>query len=216
MQIGSIVGRQQGPVIRRTQSTPQASSIGSDPATNLLNQLQAQNGAVSRSSMYPQINIRQQDISPLLNSVDSYASRLPAIFEQLEAQRIRAMQQFAQFQGGHGGGGGLLWKPVSEMDGRLAVLAPSGDVAIVDAQGNVIESGRDYGASNGYGATVRFSRPGSAYNNVYLKVGGQYYSIPKGGSRYENPSPVELGLNQRQNTGGTRSLSSIYNTTGMQ
>lgn len=67
------------------------------------------------------------------------------------------------------GPGGFLWKPVSDSDGRLAVLAPpslAGRVAscvVKDTDGNVIERGRFTGNGNGDRDHFRFTRQGSAY-----------------------------------------------------
>lgn len=64
----------------------------------------------------------------------------------------------------------ILVKPISESNGNLVILADNTrEMSLVDLKtGEVIESGRNSGASNGRGATFRFSRPGGAYRNVGL------------------------------------------------
>lgn len=80
----------------------------------------------------------------------------------------------------------MRWKPSSEKDGRLWVGNPRGasSFTIVDANGNVVERGRPdprAAATNGYGSSARFSRPGSAYSGMYLVIDGQAYAIGQGG-----------------------------------
>lgn len=64
----------------------------------------------------------------------------------------------------------VLVKPQSESDGRLVILADNTrEMHLVDVTtGEVIETGRNTGASNGRGATFRFSNPGGSYRNVGL------------------------------------------------
>ena len=53
----------------------------------------------------------------------------------------------------------MLWKPVSDSDGRLAVhSSPSGTTVIVNG-----EVGTNQGGGNGYSSLARFTRPGCAY-----------------------------------------------------
>ena len=74
---------------------------------------------------------------------------------------------------------GIRWKPRSENDGNLVVLAQGGrPISLVDQEGNLVAQGRNHGASNGYGSTVRFGKPGGAYGDVNLRVGNQTYDIP--------------------------------------
>lgn len=87
---------------------------------------------------------------------------------------------------------GFVWKPVSESDRKLVVLFPSSmkgikSVAIYQNE-KVVEKGKYSGIHNGNRAHFRFSRPGSAFNNVYLIAtmndGINYvYKISNGGSR---------------------------------
>lgn len=64
----------------------------------------------------------------------------------------------------------ILVKPFSDSDGNLVILADNmRDLHLVDVTtGEIIERGRNAGASNGRGATFRFTRPGSSYRNVGL------------------------------------------------
>lgn len=87
---------------------------------------------------------------------------------------------------------GFVWKPVSESDRKLVVLFPSSmkgikSVAIYQNE-KVVEKGKYSGIHNGNRAHFRFSRPGSAFNNVYLIAtmndGINYvYKISNGGNR---------------------------------
>lgn len=73
----------------------------------------------------------------------------------------------------HDGAGGFLWKPVSESDGKLAVLLPSsltGQIisleifATAPAAGvTAIDQGRFVGNTNGNRATFRFNKSGGEY-----------------------------------------------------
>jgi len=96
----------------------------------------------------------------------------------------------------------FLWKPTSERDGRLAVLLPSdfggrnvSNVYIVGPQGNILESGKDFGPSNGNRPTYRFSGAGGAYPagsrvvTQFADGGGASFGIGNPGGRNENVSP---------------------------
>lgn len=98
-----------------------------------------------------------------------------------------------------GPAGQALWKPLSESDGNLVMLFPyvAGTVVIKDANtGEVLDTGRSTGPSNGYADTVRFSRPGSAYREVIVEdsLGNAIY-IKDGSARIENIE-VYGGANQ--------------------
>ena len=87
-------------------------------------------------------------------------------------------------------GHGILWKPVSESDKKLAVLLKSSygvpTVNILDANKNLIEKGRFVYKSNPDRATYRFSRPGGGFPKPCLiQVGGQIFRVPDGSKRYE-------------------------------
>ena len=82
----------------------------------------------------------------------------------------------------------IVWKPVSEGDGRLVILTPPGtdsaDVSIEDMNGQVIDTGRNTGRTNGNRFTYRFSMPGSGYETAaFLNVGGIRYRIDNPAAR---------------------------------
>ena len=97
--------------------------------------------------------------------------------------------------------GGFLFKPVSDSDGRLAILLPpklSGlvqSVRLVDKNGDPIESGRYAGNGNGGRDHYRFSRAGGGYPDglkveVVLKTQEIVrYTIKETSQRTENISP---------------------------
>ncbi len=65
---------------------------------------------------------------------------------------------------------GFLWKPISDSDGKLAILLPSSltglikSVALFDpGTGKLIEAGRFAGIGNGDRTHFRFSMPGGSY-----------------------------------------------------
>ena len=91
----------------------------------------------------------------------------------------------------------FLWKPVSEADGRLAVLVNPTNVRIV-VTGAITETLRHQGPSNGRGTTARGSAPGCAYganvvvqffdssgNAIPVITGGTSVTIANGCSRFE-------------------------------
>jgi len=80
--------------------------------------------------------------------------------------------------------GQALWKPNSEKDGNLVMLFPYpvGEVTIRDANtGQVLAVGRSSGPSNGFADTIRFDRPGGAFQNVIVE------------DRYGNSIPISDG-----------------------
>jgi len=90
----------------------------------------------------------------------------------------------------HIAGRGILWKPVSDSDGKLAVLLNSSygnpGVRVLSMQGNTIETGRFVYYSNPDRATYRFSRSGGSFPKpCLLQVGSQRYLVPDGARRYE-------------------------------
>ncbi len=100
--------------------------------------------------------------------------------------------------GSHGEGGGFVWKPRSESDGRLVALLPPqyrGNVRsahIANSNGGVIEQGRFAGdVHNGRRPHYRFTQHGSAYgSNIYLVAdliegGTVHWPIPHGAQRQE-------------------------------
>ncbi len=94
-----------------------------------------------------------------------------------------------------GGGGGFLWKPVSDSTGKLAVLLPpqyTGQVRgvyVASPSGAALESGGFSAVANGGREHYRFSKPGGGYPNgshavAMLKAGGSvHWTVPNTGSR---------------------------------
>lgn len=87
--------------------------------------------------------------------------------------------------------GRLLWKPVADSDGRLAVhTKPYGTTVKVNG-----ETGVNKGPGNGYGSLARFNKPGCGYGNsvqvqvfnasgaAYTFNGSTTITIPTGCSR---------------------------------
>jgi hypothetical protein len=97
--------------------------------------------------------------------------------------------------GPQGQGGGFLWKPVSESNGKLVVLLPpqyTGHIRgayIANAKRAAIETGVYTGVHNGGREHFRFSKPGRGYGSglyavAVLKAGGSvHWPIPNGSSR---------------------------------
>ena len=75
--------------------------------------------------------------------------------------------------------GKTLWKPSSEKDGNLVILADTNqNISLVDSSGKLIETGRSHGGSNGYGNTVRFNRPGGSYApGTRIMIGDSQYDV---------------------------------------
>lgn len=87
-------------------------------------------------------------------------------------------------------GHGILWKPVSDSNKKLAVLLKSSygvpTVNVLDANKNLIEKGKFVYKSNPDRATYRFTRSGGEFPKPCLiQVGGQIYRVPDGSKRYE-------------------------------
>jgi hypothetical protein len=86
----------------------------------------------------------------------------------------------------------LLWKPVSDSNGKLAIHSSPADT-VITVNG---EMGQDFGGGNGYANLTRFSKPGCSYGkNVTVKLtntkGAPYrlngktsITIPDGCQRY--------------------------------
>ncbi len=100
--------------------------------------------------------------------------------------------------GSHGEGGGFVWKPRSESDGRLVALLPPqyrGNVQsahIAGSGGSVIDQGRFAGdLHNGRRPHYRFTQHGSAYGaDIYLVAdliegGTVHWHIAHGAHRQE-------------------------------
>lgn len=87
--------------------------------------------------------------------------------------------------------GRLLWKPVSDSNGRLAVHTdPYGTTVVVNG-----ETGSNSGPGNGYGSLARFGKAGCSYGSATVQVfnesgipysfgGASSLKIPNGCSRY--------------------------------
>lgn len=121
-------------------------------------------------------------------------------------------QKFLGTASGGGGGGSTVltgrqpaqrqtatirYKPHSEADGRLVVLHNQGGaVELVDRSGNVIEQGRSFGPSNGYGDTVRFGTGGDSLRNVGgVRIGGVTYAV-------DDPTRDYFSLSTAPQSGG--------------
>jgi hypothetical protein len=100
---------------------------------------------------------------------------------------------------------GVRWKPIAERDGNLVVLFPSdpGTVVIKDAEtGEVLATGTNSGASNDFGATIRFPKAGSEFNNVIVETSsGESFFVDNGGSRRENIDLSPVGTTPTAPTG---------------
>ena len=120
----------------------------------------------------------------------------PSMDAQVDAQRAQEHRQMmagelkqqaaarAQQAGYQQVQGQALWKPNSERDGNLVMLFPYpvGEVTIRDANtGQVLAVGQSSGPSNGFADTIRFDRPGGAFQNVIVE------------DRYGNSIPISDG-----------------------
>jgi len=72
-----------------------------------------------------------------------------------------------EFEGPSTPAGFILWKPVSDNDGRLAIHSvPYGTTVVVEG-----ETGRNSGPGNGYGSLARFRKSGCSYGkNVRVEL----------------------------------------------
>ncbi len=126
-----------------------------------------------------------------------------------------------------GGSAGFLFKPVSDSDGKLAVLLPSRlaglvkGVALVGPNGEILEKGRFTGNGNGGRDHFRFSKSGGRYpDGVRVQVTMSNdevmnYLIRETSQRNENLSPESenggSGKNGSENS-STRSGGNSGNT----
>jgi hypothetical protein len=156
----------------------------------------------------------------------SSRTKVAAFAEGTEKFAIRSLEEASAgksggVSGGHHtsepGAGGFLFKPVSDSDGKLAILLPpklSGlvsGVRLVGPNGETIESGRYAGNGNGGRDHFRFNRPGGGYPNgltveVALKTGEIVrYLIQETSQRTENITPSNGGSSSggSENTGGS-------------
>lgn len=124
--------------------------------------------------------------APAAATSQTQASANTGSITSSQATRIQAQSQTAEaaqcnpFPSGRG----MVYKPVSEGDGRLVVLLPSSNAisagaAMADRTGKIVERGRSVGRTNGNRPTFRFSRPGRGYPSPgILVVGSSRYCIP--------------------------------------
>lgn len=87
-------------------------------------------------------------------------------------------------------GHGILWKPVSDSTGKLAVLlAPSygvPKVSVLDTNKKVLDNGVFVYKSNPNRATYRFGRPGRSFPKpCLLQVGSKIFKVADPSKRYE-------------------------------
>lgn len=116
----------------------------------------------------------------------SYSDRVPGTAGQTSASSHKL-----------DGPGGFLFKPISEKDGKLAIVLPDALTGLVqsltirDAKGQEIEQGRYSGVGNGNRETYRFSKPGASYAQkltVELKLNDgttKKYQIADPAMRYD-------------------------------
>jgi len=114
-------------------------------------------------------------------------------YRALEEEAAPTPTPEPEFEGPSTPAGFILWKPVSDSDGRLAVHSvPFGTTIVVEG-----EKGRNAGPGNGYGSLARFRRNGCGYGrNVKLKLissngtpfifknGEEFAVIPNGCQRW--------------------------------
>ena len=119
------------------------------------------------------------------------------------------------------GTSGFLFKPVSDSDGKLAVLLPPNlaglvqSVSLVGANGEVIESGRYGGNGNGGRDHYRFTRPGGQYPDgltvMATLANGQLvkYIINETSQRTENIEPSSQGSSNNSGSTGQQDNQSL-------
>lgn len=86
-------------------------------------------------------------------------------------------------------GTGIVWKPVSEANGNLAVVPPANygndAAAVLTADGTLVENGTLTGRSHGNRPVYRFNRSGRNFPTpCVLQIGTLYFSIPNPAQRY--------------------------------
>ncbi len=107
----------------------------------------------------------------------------------VETNAVTTTDTNAQISSRSLAGTGIVWKPVSEGDGKLVILTPTSygqpEVTVLNSSGGAVESGRYVGHTNGNRATYRFSRGGSGYSApAYLRVGNTVFLVSSPSSRY--------------------------------
>ena len=89
---------------------------------------------------------------------------------------------------GSGPSGGFVWKPISESNGKLAVILPASyvNVTSIRISGARSESSSRSAIANGGRPHFRFSMPGAAYGkNITVSGGGRTWRIADGSKRVE-------------------------------
>lgn len=82
----------------------------------------------------------------------------------------------------------VVWKPISESNGKLVVLTPTSfgtpGIRLFNGSGILIEEGDYVGHTNGNRATYRFNRPGAAYQSpVFIQIGNDNYRVDSAANR---------------------------------
>ena len=123
---------------------------------------------------------------------------------KLRQNKVATLQELKKFQSAQpslasqssSSSGGFVWKPVSESDGKLAVVLPSsltGDVlsvSVLDNTGRMLSKGRLSGVANGDREHYRFDKTGGSYPDgatvhIELKDGSSKdVTIKDTGARY--------------------------------
>ena len=141
------------------------------------------------------VNVDATSLAQMDQDVDAGRTRMA--LEQDQQERAATTIQQAQQAGLQPIRGGALWKPASERDGNLVVLMPYpvGELTIRDANtGQVIAVGRSSGPSNGFADTIRFDRPGAAFQNVIIEDKyGNSIPVADGSQRLEGISVSGYG-----------------------
>jgi len=152
----------------------------------------------------------------LISKFDAGAEKAPV--RSLDTPSNAAATAGAGATGSEASGAGFLFKPVSESDGKLAVLLPPRlaglvkGLALVGPNGEVIETGRYTGNGNGGRDHYRFSRSGGQYPDgvmvqATLATGELVsYTIRETSQRTENIQPDGSGSSQTKSGTGDQSL----------
>ena len=119
---------------------------------------------------------------------DIKSGKLTASIRSLDAPSNKKMSSSSGAKGSSGSSAGFLWKPVSDSNGKLAVLFPPNLTGSIQSAGiysklpasheNIIEEGKYSGDGNGNRSHFRFSKQGGSYADgvfvvAQLKDGSQ-------------------------------------------
>lgn len=163
-----------------------------------------------------------------------------AVVDQIDSGAITAPKRSvteptvtkAAFVGGStsevtpGGEAGFLFKPVSDSDGKLAVLLPSRlaglvkGVTLVGPNGDILETGRYSGNGNGGRDHYRFTKPGGQYPDGLTVqatlITGEVvkYIIKKTSERMEGGNSSSGGDQSNSGLGSNTSGGNTNNSTG--